>query len=295
MTDPPSPRTLDTEIPELKPFLKPGIKVLDVGCGFGTITVDVATAVNPGEVVGIDPGAHRIETAQDWTARISHPGNVTFQVGDSHRLNFPDNTFDLVFSHTTLHFFLDPVLGLQEQQRVTKKGGWVIASGLREHVHLRHPRCPHWEKVFNAFHRYWTTHLEDYQASGKDPVTFFDEKYSRDPSYIFYYDMHAGRKCIKWFRQAGLTDIQIAIQPRRVKYQGVNGLKPVAGDLLVLGESKSEREEQQGLLADHQRMISMGLLDEETLEQATKEAHLWYSHPDAFQFYPEVFAAGRVL
>jgi SAM-dependent methyltransferase len=66
--EPPSPRTLDTEIPELKPFLKPGMTVLDVGCGFGTITLDVANTVKPGQVVGIDPSAHRVDVAREWAA-----------------------------------------------------------------------------------------------------------------------------------------------------------------------------------------------------------------------------------
>jgi hypothetical protein len=42
-------------------------------------------------------------------------------------------------------------------------------------------------------------------------------------------------------------------------------------------------------------MIAGGLLDEESIERATKEARAWYNTPDAFQRYPEVFAVGRVL
>ena len=48
--NPPHSRTLDADIPELKSFLKPGMSVLDVGCGFGTISLGVADIVKPGEV-----------------------------------------------------------------------------------------------------------------------------------------------------------------------------------------------------------------------------------------------------
>ncbi|GAJ13721.1 unnamed protein product, partial [marine sediment metagenome] len=177
MQEPPSKRTLDADIPELKPFLKPGAKVLDVGCGTGTITLGVAEAVKPGEVVGIDPGEDRIEVARDWAAQVAHPGNITFQVGDSHHLDFPDNTFDVVYSHTVMHFFLDPVMGLKEQKRVAKKGGWVIASGVRDMIILRHPSCPHWDKVYEAYRRYWVARLEEYRASGKAPLAFLEEQY----------------------------------------------------------------------------------------------------------------------
>ncbi len=292
MQEPPNPRTLDEDIPELKPFLKPGAKVLDVGCGFGTITLGVAEAVKPGEVVGIDPGAKRVEIAREWAAQVTHPDNISFQVGDSHRLDFQDNTFDVVYSHTVMDFFLDPVMGLKEQKRVAKKGGWVIASGVRDMISLRHPHCPNWDKVYEAYRRYWVARLEEYRASGKAPLAFLEEQYKINPYYIFYDDMHAGRKCVEWFHKAGFVDVRIEVQPRRVKYQGSEGMEPNIFDLLVLDEPESESERQ--LVSDHRRMIAMGLLDEETLEGAKEEVRAWYKDPAAFQFWPEVFAAGRV-
>jgi ubiquinone/menaquinone biosynthesis C-methylase UbiE len=291
LQEPPSKRTLDEDIPELKQYLKPGAKVLDVGCGFGTITLGVADIVDPGEVVGIDPGKDRVDVALEWSGQVTHPGNITFQVGDSHHLDFPDDTFDVVYSHTVLHFFLDPVMGLKEQKRVSKKGGWVIASGVRDHVDLRHPSCPHWENLYEAYRKYWVACLEEYRASRKDPAKFIEEKYKSALSWLFYYDIHAGRKCPEWFHKAGLEDIRIEIQPRRVKYQGPNGMEPDALDFVVFDEPESELQRQD--VSDQQRMISEGLLDEETLERATDEARAWYKDPDAFQFFPEVFAAAR--
>ncbi len=299
MQEPHSKRTRDKDIPELKQFLKPGAKVLDVGCGPGTITLGVAEAIKPGEVVGIEPVEDRVEVAREWAAQVSHPSNITYQVGDSHHLDFPDNTFDVVYSHTVLHFFLDPVMGLKEQKRVTKTGGWVIASGVRD-ISFLYPYCPHWDKVYEAYRRYWVARLEKYRASGKDPVQFYEEEYKSSPSLIFYYDMHAGRKCVEWFHKVGLVDVRIEVQPRRVKRQGLEYMKPSAVDLLVFDESESGgwgegyQRAQVRMRSDYQRMIAMGLLDEETLERAKEEARAWYKDPSAFRFWPEVFAAGRV-
>jgi ubiquinone/menaquinone biosynthesis C-methylase UbiE len=299
MQEPPSTRTLDADIPELKPYLQPGKKILAVGCGVGTIALDVAEAVKPGAVIGIDPNQDNINTARTWAAAHPNINNITFQVGDGHHLEFADNTFDLVYSHTVLHFFLDPVMGLVEQKRVAKNSGWVIASGIRD-ARIYHPPCPHWETVLDAYQQYYDRLVEDYRASGKDPVTFIAELRARNLSY---YNMQAGRQCAEWFHQAGLTDLCFEVQSRRVRYQGHKDMKPNSLDGFCLAKSEGWRD----VLGDqqyqrmqayyrsfHQDMIATGLLDEEMLQQAIEEAQVWYKDPTAFQFWPEMFAAGRV-
>ncbi len=292
--EPPHPRTLESEIPELKPFLTPGATVLDVGCGLGTITMGVAEAVKPGAVVGIEPVKARVDVAREWATANPQTKNISFQVGDSHHLDFSDNTFDVVYSHTVLHFFLEPVMGLKEQKRVAKKGGWIIASGVRD-MSFTYPHCPHWDKLFEAYRRYWVARLEDYRKSGKDPVAFYEEQNKINPSYAFYYDMQAGRKCAEWFHKAGLVDVRIEVQPRRVKYQGHEDMKPYPTDFLVLEEPQTDVRKaiKKQFTSDYQRMIAMGLLDEETLKLAIEEARAFYNDPGAFQFWLEVFAAGR--
>jgi ubiquinone/menaquinone biosynthesis C-methylase UbiE len=63
------------------PHLRPGMRVLDGGCGPGTITVGLAQAVAPGEVVGIDPLANRLDLARS-TADAEGVNNVRFEFGD---------------------------------------------------------------------------------------------------------------------------------------------------------------------------------------------------------------------
>lgn len=295
---PPSPRTLDSEIPELKPFLKPGMKVLDVGCGSGTITLEVAKAVNPGTVVGIDPSSGSIDRGRKWAAQVEHPGNITFQVGDSHRLDFPDETFDVVYSNTVLHFFLDPVVGLKEQKRVVKKGGWVIASGVRDlgGGGFIFPPSPNWEKVVESCRRYWDAHLTEYRGSGKDPVAFLAEQSKNFGNSMSYCDGYAGRKCLDWFNKAGLSELRIEIRGR-VQYQEHRESPPTAFDFLVVDEPQTDYQRNSAELIRSwlQRIIASGLLDEETLKRATEEARAWYKDPGAFRFFPEFFAAGRVM
>lgn len=301
-TKAPHERTLDTDIPELKPYLSSGMDVLDVGCGLGTITLNVAEIVQPGNVVGIEPFKDRADTAQAWVDANPQLSNVSFRVGDSHRLDFPDNAFDLVYSHTVMHFFLDPVRALQEQQRVTKNGGWVIASGVRD-MPVTYPYCPNWEKTYEAWRRFYGSRLEGYRTSGQDPITYLQEQVAQNPTYLFYYDFHGARKCAEWFHQAGLTDVQLMVQPRRVRYPGHKDFKPYVSDWLALKVRDEDTPEQlvevrrgiaQQFKLDHQRMIDMGLLDEETLERAKAEAWAFYSDPGGFQFWLEVFAVGRV-
>jgi hypothetical protein len=115
---------------------------------------------------------------------------------------------------------------------------------------------------------------------------------------MYYYDLHAGRKCVEWLHKAGLVDVQIEVQSF-VRYHGLEDVKPNGLDLLVLDKSESEgwgeyTRVQASIRSIHTRMISMGLLDEETLEGAKEEARAWYKDPGAFQFWPLVFAAGRV-
>jgi hypothetical protein len=108
---------------------------------------------------------------------------------------------------------------------------------------------------------------------------------------------------MEWFHQAGLTDVQLFIQPRRVKYQGHKDMRPYVLDWLALEAGDSGVPDQQGqerrgitqqILSTHQHMIEMGLLDDETVKRAKSEAWAFYSDPGAFQFWLEVFAVGRV-
>ena len=119
-------RTVRNSAAYLIPHLRPGQQVLDVGCGPGTVTIDLARLVAPGTVVGIDNepaplGPARADAQQQGVSTVS------FAVGDVHQLNYPDATFDIVHAHQLLQHLVEPVTALEEMRRVCKPGGVVAA------------------------------------------------------------------------------------------------------------------------------------------------------------------------
>lgn len=110
----------------LLPHLKPGSSVLDIGCGPGTITADLAELVAPGTVLAVDLFADVLDMARAEIVR-RNLSNVTFARADVHRLDFPDNAFDVVHAHQVLQHVPDPVRALREMRRVCRPGGLVAA------------------------------------------------------------------------------------------------------------------------------------------------------------------------
>ncbi len=119
-------RAADTHGGFFLPQLMPGWRVLDAGCGPGTITLGLARRVAPGPVMGID-----IEDSQFGKAREqAEPEglNVEFRKASVYQLPFEDKCFDAVFSHALLEHLSDPSAALAEFRRVLKPGGLI---GLR--------------------------------------------------------------------------------------------------------------------------------------------------------------------
>src|ERR1700688_875466 len=88
-------RTAENSAGYLLARLPASARVLDVGCGPGTITVDLAARVPEGEVVAIDAAADAVALARAEAARRGGQANVRFEVGDVYELGFEDGTFDV--------------------------------------------------------------------------------------------------------------------------------------------------------------------------------------------------------
>lgn len=113
-------------------YIQPGEGVLDVGCGTGTLAMEVQPRVGrAGQVVGIDPGAQQIAHARSKAARRNLP--VEFQIGAIEQLNFPDQTFDVVLSTIMMHHLSDSLKrqGLAEIIRVLKPGGRLVIADFK--------------------------------------------------------------------------------------------------------------------------------------------------------------------
>ncbi|MEU7427703.1 methyltransferase domain-containing protein [Streptomyces sp. NPDC040750] len=104
--------------------LRPHMRILDIGCGPGTITADLAELVPDGRVTGVDHAPGILEQARA-TAAARGLGNVDFAVADVHALDYPDDTFCVVHAHQVLQHVGDPVRALREMHRVTKPGGFI--------------------------------------------------------------------------------------------------------------------------------------------------------------------------
>ncbi|KAL4949322.1 S-adenosyl-L-methionine-dependent methyltransferase [Aspergillus filifer] len=119
-------RTAQNSAPHLLPYIKPTSRILDIGCGPGSITVDFASLTSSGHVTGLEYVSDPLDEARSLAAARG-VNNVTFQVGDIHALDFEDDTFDIVHVHQVLQHISDPVKALSEMRRVVKKGGIVAA------------------------------------------------------------------------------------------------------------------------------------------------------------------------
>ena len=108
----------------LLPYLRPGLRVLDFGCGPGTISVGLARAVAPGETHGVDMEESLIEMARSVAASWSQD-NAMFHVGDVTDLKFEDSFFDVAHCRSVLMHVPDTAAVLSEVKRVLKPGGII--------------------------------------------------------------------------------------------------------------------------------------------------------------------------
>jgi SAM-dependent methyltransferase len=173
-------RTADNSAAYLLPHLADGIRLLDVGCGPGTLTVDLARRVGPtGTVVGVDlsPAVIREATAH---ATAEQAGNVTFHSGDFRALDLADGSFDVVHAHQVLQHLRDPVGALAAMGRLARPGGIVAARDSDYPSFLwtpADPRLDRWREIYVA--------VSDRNGAAAD----------------------AGRRLLRWALDAGLTDV----------------------------------------------------------------------------------------
>ncbi|WP_111721526.1 class I SAM-dependent methyltransferase [Homoserinimonas sp. OAct 916] len=148
-------RTVANSDAYLIPDLVPGLHVLDIGCGPGTITVDLAQRVFPGHVTGVDAAEIVLEKARAH-ARDAGVDNVDFVVGDTYALDAEDDTYDLVHIHQMLHHLSDPVEALGEARRVAKPAGLVAAREVDYAGAIWYPLLPglaKWAALYQKVHR----------------------------------------------------------------------------------------------------------------------------------------------
>jgi SAM-dependent methyltransferase len=131
------------------PFLQSGMRLLDCGCGPGTITVDLAKLVSPGQVFGIDLEPGQVRFARDRARQMQT--NASFEVASIYALPFQDGHFDAVFAHALFEHLREPVRALREIRRVLRPSGLVGIRGPDWAGWVVHPLTPLLEDAFRLF------------------------------------------------------------------------------------------------------------------------------------------------
>ena len=142
--------TAENRAAHLLPFLKPGLRVLDFGCGAGGISVGLAKAVAPGETHGVDMERSQIGLARA-AAKDSGCDNAIFHVGDVTSLPFEESFFDVAHCHNVLLHVPDTSAVLSEVKRVLKPGGLLACRELVFGSSVCHPGSEHMKRLWEMY------------------------------------------------------------------------------------------------------------------------------------------------
>jgi SAM-dependent methyltransferase len=172
-------RTVENSAAYLLPHLAAGQRVLDVGSGPGSISIDLARRVAPGRVTGIDSSAEVVEQAAGL-ASDNGLHTLDFAVGDVYALDFDDDSFDVVHAHQVMQHLAHPVEAMGEIRRVLKPGGIFAARDVVYGSTSWYPELP-------SLDSWLRTLLTVHRGNGGDP--------------------DAGRSLKAWARHAGFSSV----------------------------------------------------------------------------------------
>jgi ubiquinone/menaquinone biosynthesis C-methylase UbiE len=174
-------RTAAKDAAYLLPRLTPGMRLLDVGCGPGTITVGLAAAVAPGETVGVDLAEDVLAQAREHAASM-HASTIHFERESVYALPYADATFDAAHAHQVLQHLSRPGDALRELRRVLRPGGVVGVRDADYATMTAWPRPHAIDRWLDVYHR----------VAARNGA-----------------DADAGRCIPAWLREAGFVDIEL--------------------------------------------------------------------------------------
>lgn len=162
----------------LLPYLRQGQRVLDIGCGPGTITIDLGRRVAPGDVLGVDREVAPLEEARRSARAAGVP--VRFANGDVYALDLADGSYNVVHAHQVLQHLSDPVAALREMRRVCAPGGLIAVRDADYDAMCWYPGDERLDRWLQLYRQVAKSH-------GAEP--------------------DAGRRLLSWARAAGLDDV----------------------------------------------------------------------------------------
>ncbi|MEX1022523.1 MAG: methyltransferase domain-containing protein [Dehalococcoidia bacterium] len=245
-------RTAEREAAYLLPRLHAGMRLLDIGCGPGTITTGLARAVAPGEAVGIEVAPEVLVQAREHAA-AEGVANVRFEEASVYALPYEDASFDVAHAHQVLQHLAQPVAALRETRRVLRPGGIVAVRDADYQTMVAWPREPeidHWRDVYHA-------------VAARNGA-----------------EADAGRRLPGWLREAGFEDIVttgtavVFADPESVRNWGASWAER------ILHSSIAEQA------------VEYGLATRADLEAIARGWRRWAASEDAVFMYTNVECVG---
>ena len=171
--------------------------VLDIGCGDGKVTAEIARQVPRGEVVGIDSSEDMVRKASSAYAQSGNP-RLSFHLMDAGALAF-ESRFDVAFSNAALHWLREHRTMLKRVARSLKPGGRVL---------FQMGGMGNGDEIFAV--------AGEMIAADRWREFFSD--------FRFPWGFHAPREYREWCEEAGLRPRRIELLPRDMAQQGADGL-----------------------------------------------------------------------
>ena len=246
-------RTADEAAAFLLPLLQPGMRLLDVGCGPGSITRGLAQRLAPGEVVGLDLSRETLASAREDAAQRGLT-NLTYVEGSVYQIPFPDASFDVAYAHQVTQHLRKPADALGEMLRVLRPGGLV---GIRD---VDWGTVSYWP-IDPRIDRFIETHFKTWYQNGGEP--------------------RMGRGLKALFNAAPLTDVQVTADV---------WCYTTPEEATEWGESYAERLLTSPMGG---RMVEYGFATRADLEAMAAGFRAWAAHPDAFWAFTQMATVAR--
>lgn len=246
-------RTADEAAAFLLPSLKPGMRLLDVGCGPGSITRGLAERLAPGEVVGVDLSRDTLAQARaDADARGLT--NLKYEEASVYALPFPDAAFDVAYAHQVTQHLREPAAALAEMLRVVRPGGLV---GIRD---VDWATVAYWPED-SWIDRFIEVHFKTWYRNGGEP--------------------RMGRRLRALFNAVGVDDLEISADV---------WCYATPEETAAWGDSYAERLLTSPM---GERPVEYGFATRADVEAMAAAFRAWAAHPDAFWAFTHVAALAR--
>ena len=235
-------RTAENSAAYLLPHLRAQDRLLDVGMGPGTITVDLAERLSEGWVTGIDSAEAAVAATRELAVERGAE-RITVEVGNVYALAYADDSFDVAHAHQVLQHLSDPVAALREMRRVVRSGGLVAARDADYDAMTWYPVDPRLDRWLELYHQVA-------RAAGGEP--------------------DAGRRMRQWAQHVGFGT---------VTYSASTWCFANPEDVAWWSQTWAERVVRSDFAT---QALATGLADAAELAELSAGWRQWGEHPDAW-------------